>query len=413
MVYTGILGFFCSILCAAQLWGAAQDIVYLTWMHDPCTTMTVQWHSLLEEKTSEVFYQKVGETVWHAQGGAHTPLNKSNYLVHTVELCDLSADTEYRFRIADHEEIYLFQTLPDSLVHSLKFIVGGDAYFHLSTFRKMNAQIAKCDPAFVVVGGDIAYTNGMRSIFKGKEWEINRWRTFLKEWKAQMVTSKGHLIPLMPVLGNHDVRGATLKSMSQHYLFYELFALAEDKMPYRTMDVGNYLSLFLLDSGHTHHIGGQQTQWLKNHLSARENTPYKMAVYHIAAYPSVYSFKGNGPAKIRSDWCTLFEQYHLQVAFENHNHAYKRTYPMKGTKIDADGVIYMGDGSWGVTPRKQKSLWYLNVKARTNAVCMVTLTKENAHVDAINLSGETIDTLMIMPQQSTVAWNERQLVENF
>ena len=301
--------------------------------------------------------------------------------------------------------------LPKDLSQPVRFVVGGDAYFYLSVLRKMNQQVAACDPDFVVVGGDIAYTNGRRAIFKGKGWEIKRWRTFLKEWKSQMVTSDGRMIPILPVLGNHDVKAITLTPMHNHFLFYDLFALPEKGTPYRVFDAGNYLSLFLLDSGHNFNVGGMQSKWLKEVLSERENVPYKMAAYHIAGFPSVYPYRGANAKQIRNNWSPLFERYHVNVAFEHHNHAYKRTFPIKGDKIDPDGVIYMGDGSWGVTPRKPKKMWYLANAAQTNAVCLVTLSPELSQVEALDIHGKVVDSMTTFPVNPMVAWNEGKLLE--
>ena len=352
-----------------------------------------------------MLYRKAGRESWCTQEGIYTELTDAKTLVHTVELDDLEPGSDYQFALAEREGTYRFRTLPAALKEPLQFVVGGDAYYHLSTFRKMNKQIAACNPAFVVVGGDIAYTNGKRAVYKSKNWEINRWRTFLKEWKSAMVTSDGRMIPMVVVIGNHDIKGVALGQKSKHFLFYELFALQEKGISYRTFDAGNYLSLFLLDTGHSYHIEGQQTQWLEKNLAVRENVPYKMAVYHMGAYPSAYPYLGATPQKIRAGWTPLFDRYHLNVAFEHHNHAYKRTYPLKGGKVDPEGVIYMGDGSWGVSPRKPKGLWYMEKIAQTNAVCLVTLTPSSAQVEALNLRGEVIDTVSTLPIRSTLSWN--------
>ncbi len=405
-------GLLCLVLGWIYLGGASfaealsPSVLYLTWMHDPTTTMTVQWHTKEDAPASRVFYRKMGEESWQEQGGVYTKIHKTNLLVHTVELDELDPDTKYQFELGKREETYLFQTLPKNLDRPMKFIIGGDAYFYLSKFKKMNQEIARQDPAFVVVGGDIAYTNNSRALFRDQDWELKRWRRFFKEWKEQMVTSDGRMIPIVPVLGNHDIRQISPAQKPRYFLFYELFALPNKGVSFRALDVGNYLTLLLLDTGHSYHIEGEQTKWLKRALSARENISYKLAVYHIGAYPSVYPYLGNAPQKIRSHWSPLFERYHLNAAFEHHNHAYKRSHPMKKELIDPDGVVYMGDGSWGVNPRKPKALWYLDKWAQVNAVCRVTLKSQSGLVQAVNNKGEIIDSWETSPTSRSTSCNE-------
>lgn len=54
-----------------------------------------------------------------------------------------------------------------------------------------------------------------------------------------------------------------------------------------------------------------------------------MAIYHVPAYPSARSFTGRTQSMIRKHWVPLFEKSTMNLAFENHDHAYKRTYPIK------------------------------------------------------------------------------------
>ncbi len=398
----------CAFLCSAK---KAPLILYLTWMHDPMTTMTIRWQSIdSKDFDSAVIYRKKGEKVWHEKEGGRFKLQDAEFYLHTVELDGLEPDGEYEFRLAGRKGQYCFRTLPQRLTRPVKFVVGGDAYFYLYLMRAMNERIAACDPDFVVVGGDIAYTNGRSSIFNRKGWELRRWRTFFKEWKKSMVTSDGRLIPILPVLGNHDLRHCSLKPKTHELLFFDLFALKDST--YQVIDAGDYLSLFLLDSGHYFNVSGRQTEWLKETLAQRESTPYKIAAYHISAYPSVYPFNKKISRELRREWCSQFERYHLQIAFEHHNHAYKRTHPIKNGKIDPDGVIYMGDGSWGVNPRKPNDSWYLKEKACANAVCVVTLSGEKGKVDALGLLGKAIDTVDIYPAKTGIASNHLSFLEN-
>ncbi len=387
------------------------SIVYLTWIHDPTTTMTIHWHTA-EEVTQEVSYRKVGDEIWQQSSGVYVRIPKTQVVVHTLELVDLEPGVDYEFHFSESNEMNRFRTMPESLDASVRFVVGGDAYYYLDTFKKMNREIAQLNPDFIVVGGDIAYTHGHRVFFKGKGWQLRRWQTFLRTWKEQMVTVDGRLIPILPVVGNHDVRASSMNLFSDHLLFYELFAFADRSFSYHVLDFSSYLSLFILDTGHIYHIEGEQTAWLKENLSQRENVPYKIAAYHVGAYPSVYPYRGGVPKQIRKEWCPLFEKYHLNVAFEHHNHAYKRTYPMKEEKIDPSGVIYMGDGSWGVPTRypKNKKRAYLAKAKKLNAVCLVTLERDGACIQAVSIDGKYIDEVNIVPSKELVSINETRLL---
>ncbi|MFI5334780.1 MAG: fibronectin type III domain-containing protein, partial [Chlamydiales bacterium] len=311
--------------------------LYLTWMHDPTSTMTIQWHS--SEKNGEIFYQKEGENSWSkASGTAHAITQATLWweklFVHTIELEQLLPDTMYIFRLASLPKVYRFKTMPENGMKPMHFVVGGDVYEN-DTFllKKMNARVAKMDPDFVVIGGDIAYACNHSVFLKGRYFEMRRWQTFFRQWKEQMVTSDGRLIPLVVILGNHDVPRHPVHPDRKKMLFYELFAFPEPSIPYRTLDFGRELSLLLLDTGYTYPIAGAQTQWLERALQNRRAQKQKMAVYHVGAYPSSTSPKSKRNREVRRHWSPLFERYGVSVAFEHHDHTFKRTHPIKGEKV--------------------------------------------------------------------------------
>jgi acid phosphatase type 7 len=368
---------------------ASPSALYLSWQHDPTQTMTIQWHTSEKGAPSRVFYRERGEKEWRsAEGSAHSPAPIKVW-VHTTELVDLKPDTTYDLRLDSYEESFLFRTLPDELWRPVRFAVAGDAYLYLRLFKKMNKQIAKSDPDFVVVGGDIAYTVGL-----SRKAAFKRWQTFFQQWKEQMVAPDGRLIPLVPILGNHDVKRAREGRPADDFLF-EFFALPREKT-FRTLDCGDYLSLFLLDSGHWNAIEGEQTAWLKEALEERAAIPHKIAAYHLAAYPSVYDYMDKNPVKLRTHWSPLFEEAHIDAVFEHHNHAFKRTYPMKAGKIDPKGIVYLGDGSWGISPRNVEPMHktpYIAKSGKWNSFWLTTIGEKESSVEAFGLKGQSLDRL--------------------
>ncbi len=369
---------------------AKERAIYLTLMHDPATSMMVHWVREDALGVPEIEYRVRGASQWLFKESSYGQIAGRTHK-YTVELIDLQPDTVYEFRIVGSEGLHQFRTLPLTLSRVVGIVIGGDAFGSLQMYRQMNAQVASLSPDFVVIGGDIAYANGTINMWQERKYALNRWLTFFEEWQRSMVTPEGRMIPLVPVVGNHDVR------KSSTVFYKEFFGFQPEETSYFSLDVGNYLSLFLLDTGHILPIAGPQTEWLTQTLASREDRLYTMAVYHVGAYPSYYSYNGSVPVELRSKWVPLFERYHLQAAFEHHSHAYKRTYPLKGGVVNPDGVLYLGDGSWGVPARKPKGAWYLEKAEQKNAVFSLCFSQDSCEITAIDPKGNQIDHLTIQP----------------
>lgn len=369
----------------------ATETLYLTWQRDPETTMTLQWLTPPDQTNDEVLFKTSCSVDWIEVKGTHFLLSKSkNYLLHRLELTDLTPQTVYQIKLKD--KIFSFHTMPKELNPSLKFIVGGDMY-HDATVERMEQtcrQAATSDPDFVVIGGDIAYAV---STLSAKE-NIERWVSWIRAWNKCMISTKGELIPVIAAIGNHDVPGQYGQSPKQAEVFCNLFPTPENKV-YRVLDFGSYMSFFLLDSGHANPIEKEQTKWLKSALKVRQNITHKFAVYHVPAYPSIRKFNNKYSAAIRHNWVPLFENYGIQLAFEHHDHAYKRTFPLLKNRPHIEGVVYLGDGAWSVDePRCLKSskrLSYISKFVPSRHFIVVTLTKDQQSILAISDEGKVLD----------------------
>lgn len=109
----------------------------------------------------------------------------------------------------------------------------------------------------------------------------------------------------------------------------------------------------------------------------------------------------------------LFESYGLNVAFEHHCHTYKRTYPIYQGKKDPKGVLYLGDGAWGVLetriPKTPKQAWYLAKSASINHFILVTLQGTNRHFTAIDPNGRIIDEYSEEPQSTKIIYTDKTI----
>ncbi len=357
--------------------------LYLSWYTDPTTSMAIQWHTSQVE-ISDTLFLKTLNGDWKAVDGEHLHLDR--IIIHKVSLEHLNPDSEYSFRIGTDPKIYRFRTAPRKLDRPFRFIIGGDVYANTKLFRRMSKTVLEHDPHFAILNGDIAYALTSHPF---RSSALRRWASFLKDWKDFMTSSDGRLIPFLIIPGSGDI------SPDNYELFFSLFAFPQKQL-YRAIDFGSYLSLILLDTGNFQPVEKRQTLWLDKTLAARSSIPYCFAIYHEAAYPSFYPYYSAVPKKIRTHWVPLFEKYHLLAAFENCDHAFKRTYPIKAGQIDPTGVTYLGDGGWGGSPHKTTNyLWYLAKKARKNSILLVELTPTEATISALDLFNNFLDTVSL------------------
>lgn len=402
--YTFIFLFFLSGRLFSTENNLGSSLVYLTWQKDPTTTMTVQWLAEVGKESDDVFYQQEGEKKWSVLAGKHFSIPQNTlYSVHRVELIGLSPDTSYIFRVGAFNRLYKFRTMPKILDKPIRFVVGGDMYHDdIKLLDETNQQAASSNPLFALLGGDIAYASSRHANRRNKN-EAKRWLQWIISWNKQMVTPDGYMIPFIPAIGNHDVNGFFDQPKENAPYFYTLFAFPGPQ-GYNVLDCGDYLSLFVLDTGHTNSIAGAQTLWLQQTMKKKENVMHKFALYHVPAYPSVRKMNTANSLSVRENWVPIFERYKLSAGFENHEHAYKRTYPILKNQVAAQGVLYFGDGAWGVDnprmPKKSKDTWYLAKALQERHFILVTIDGMNRNFKAIKPSGEILDTYeQIRPTQ--------------
>jgi acid phosphatase type 7 len=361
-------------LASARLLGADNPVVsqpsedfpflpttlFLTWQRDPTTTMTLQWIGTRGETAdTQVYHLPMASSKaapWAVQPTVPRPYPLTDLKVFRAELTGLHPGTDYKFRIGKQSPTYRFRTMPVKATNTLHFISGGDCGVNAHTVAN-NIQAARQDPMFAVIGGDIGYDNGG---------SVETSLAFLRNYSKHMVGRDGRLIPLVACIGNHEVDGGYNQPRAKAPFFYALFDGLYRETSYATLDFGDYLSLVLLDTGHTAPIAGAQTAWLEKTLKERADHPNVIVVNHVPAYPSVRKMEGErdkegtGEAN-RKHWVPLFEKYRVPVVLEHHEHTFKRTKTLLDGTEDSNGVLYLGDGSWGQirTPQKPERLPFL------------------------------------------------------
>jgi hypothetical protein len=219
-----------------------------------------------------------------------------------------------------------------------------------------------------------------------------------------MVTKDGRMIPMITCIGNHEVLGSYEQKREKGTFFYPLFDGLYPETGYATLEFGDYLSLVLLDTGHTTPIAGEQTKWLEETLKARIDHPNTLVINHVPCYPS-YRNPIGVPAKDgksgklgtgegqRIHWVPLFEKYRVPLVLEHHDHTFKRTKPLLNGMPDSNGVLYLGDGSWGRirNPRTPDVLHVMEKTSQDYHISLHRIQGEERYHLALDETGRVMD----------------------
>jgi hypothetical protein len=128
------------------------------------------------------------------------------------------------------------------------------------------------------------------------------------------------------------------------------------------------------------------------------------AINHVPSYPSFRKMEGE-PAKIgkpplagtgeenRKYWVPLFERFRVPVVLEHHDHTFKRTKPLINGLYDANGVLYLGDGSWGRlrNPNSPDKLHHLAVASRDYHLSLHRIQGDERFHLALDENGRVMD----------------------
>jgi acid phosphatase type 7 len=379
MMTTRLCSLFLLLICASGNilhLGAAGEFapadpytVYCTWTNDPTTQMVIHFHDYASNRTeTRLEFRRKGRSEWTTAHGTSKPHPYTGSasttdptmpmrLVHTVHLTGLRRYTDYEFRFSEEGEIYRFRTMPADLTETeLRIAIGGDLYHIRSEMQNTMWQVAERDPHFVIVGGDWAYADGL-------EVTMWRWDHLWEDWMRSMKDSEGRLIPVVPVIGNHETIDGYYHTREYSPYFYSYFAFPSEG--YGALDFGDYLSVVVLDTEHSNPVitgTDPQTSWLEKALNQRAGMKHIIAIHHLTAYPSHRDMKGARETRIRIYWHPLFEQYDVGLVFEHHDHTYHRTRYIRDGNINPWGVKYLGAGNWGTRTRdvwNPHTTWYL------------------------------------------------------
>jgi len=309
------------------------DLICLTWSGEPSSTQAVQWRTGPAVTSGVVEYRKRdAQEAATAQAVRETledkkiendPVNNR----YTAHLEGLEPGTAYSYRVGNGQDAWSawadFTTAPAGAA-PFSFCYLGDPQVGFDVWGNLLQQAVTTAPtaAFWVMAGDL----------------VNR-GNFRDQWDEFFGTGTRFFAgrPVVPAIGNHECPHG-----DEPWGYLAMFALpgdGPDGIPKEHAYAFNYgNALFcILDSNKS---AAAQRPWLEKQLSESKST-WKFAVYH---HPMFSSADDRDNDDVREQWGPLFDQYHVDMALQGHDHAYLRTPPMRDGKpaaSAADGTYYV------------------------------------------------------------------------
>lgn len=385
-------------LVLVPLADAAPKHVYLTYSGPPETSIDVNVILPNRQPQVEIYYDT------QPRGGqpeAYAHRLTATYTQSMMELADrrtlyvgvlsgLQPGTTYYFVTGEPmhglSRERSFRTLPGGDA-PFRFVNGGDTGITGAVVPLMTLA-GRQDPDFAVIGGDLAYVNGLLGGFAG-------WDAWLSLWDTHMVTSDGRMIPIVTAIGNHETNQFQSADVRTRAPWYTSLFGRQGTDVHHVKRVGNLLALFLLDSGH---LASHESQvpWLRQAFAAHADVRYTFAAYHVPLYPAHRDYEGAGSQRGREHWLPVFDEFGLTVGLEHHDHVFKRTRPLRGNQVATPGTratVYIGDGAFGRAARTidPQPRWYSEKEGSATHFWVIDVARDGLRFSAIDETGATLD----------------------
>jgi hypothetical protein len=350
---------------------------HLAWGANPRTQVRVAWQ--VPHPVHKPFV-RVGLKPWDLSGpiaaevrplASHVPgiVPVEQYYLH-VSLDHLDPGRRYYYSVGHagydpkYGRIDTFSTAPTrrAVPGPFTFTAFGDqgvSYHALSN----DGMVAAQRPAFHLHAGDLCYADSSGHGHGSDLYQPRAWDQFLAQ--TEPVASS---VPWMPTLGNHDMEALY---SSDGYGGQRARWDFPDNGPAKATGAYSFIygnvGVIALDSndicyeisanhGYTH---GSQTKWLASRLAflrAQPDVDFVVVFHHHCAYSTTVQHASEGG--VRKHWVPLFDQYHVDLVINGHNHIYERADTIRAGKAhkspigavihpDKHGTTYVTAGAAG------------------------------------------------------------------
>jgi predicted phosphodiesterase len=371
---------------------AAPYHIHLGLAGPPKTSMVVQWATRDQTTlaTTVQYGKKSGAGITEATQEGVTYVFGTGFSgngplvrVHETHLCGLEPNTVYTYRVggvgADGAEKWSaphdFRTAPDVTTDDpeIKVLVLGDTRDGYDIWGRLLKQDALAySPDLILFTGD-AVTFG----------------AIQEEWDAYFDAAEGVLesVPMVAAHGNHDTNSVN---------FFSLFAMPGNEQVF-SLDYGAFHLTMLNDSPEKEEdIAGKERDFLDADLAAHADAPWKIVMHHKPLW-SAAGNHGSDPV-LQAQWGPLYDQYHVDLVVNGHDHNYERSHPMFGNQVKAtpaEGTVYLVAGSAGAELYDNGTGFWTAYSEKTQNSAVLTIRKKLLRLDAYRADGTAMESFSI------------------
>lgn len=374
------------------------DRIILTWSGDPTTTQAVTWrtdttitsgYAEFAVATEGPEFAKVAQRVSAKTVELKTDLAACH--CHSVEFTDLAPATRYVYRVGDgvNWSEWIQFTTASSEPEPFSFVYFGDAQNDVrSHWSRVIREAFRDAPKtrFFLHAGDL-----INNANSDGEWG---------EWFQAGGWANG-MIPSIPVTGNHEYTGRILGKVNLSNHWRPQFTLpthgpeALSETVYSIDFQGT--RIIVLNSNEKQDL---QTAWLKNVL---ETNPQKWTIVTFH-HPLFSAAKNRDNPLLREAWKPLFDQYHVDLVLQGHDHAYARS-GLVGTQNTetgasgqaASGTVYVVSvsGPKMYPLGEQKNAEFVRVAEDTQLFQVISIDGDRLRYQAKTATGKLYDAFTL------------------
>lgn len=358
-----LLSAFCLFLSTCYVSYSQPEMVHLSLTGQKKsgrnTSMTVTWSAAGDNKQ----FVRYGLTSELGKTGKAQRIEFHETSVYRGVLRNLEKGKKYFYKCGSDatgwSPLYFFITEPENNSNTaFRAGIFGDTQNNTlnEEFQKtkcISELIQTYSPTFTLHMGDIVDNGSITS----------NWKGFLSVTQELNAT-----VPLMPVLGNHDVNNEQGTGFQSPYKdYHDLFSLPGDEVNYSfTYKNVRFIGLFSGCAEAAAKVdqlkfkpGSPEYKWLDIELAkAEKNKEIRWIVVYMH-YP-VYSFGWSNIARWKESLSPLLERHRVDICLAGHRHVYERHYQMnKGVPVQNDSkstysaggrTVFITNGTAGGNP---------------------------------------------------------------